>query len=160
MGFTNFWAQVLISFTPTLAFSIILNVPKRAWLPCALTGTVGWLCQYYIYLWLHSLVISNFIAAILIGICYLIFSRKLKIPVIILNVPAIVPLVPGYACFLFVRYAVEGDFIASLDQLMKIGKIGIAIVFGFMFVNLFEQQIRKQHADHLFLKQLRRFVNK
>ncbi|AMB93725.1 threonine/serine exporter family protein [Aerococcus sanguinicola] len=139
--------QACLSFFGTVAFSTILNVPKRALIYCGLTGTSGWMTyKFFMYLF-NEIIVANFMAAIVIGILYMQLSRRLRIPVIILNTPAILPLVPGNAAYLFVRYAVEGDYVASVQHLMTVFKVSGAIVFGFMFISLAEQQIRRQRQE-------------
>lgn len=139
--------QTLLSFFGTIAFSTILNVPKRALVYCGLTGASGWMTYKFFMFLFNEIIVANFMAAIVIGLIYMQLSRRLRIPVIILNTPAILPLVPGNAAYLFVRYAVEGDYVASVQHLMTVFKVSGAIVFGFMFISLAEQQIRRQRQE-------------
>ncbi|ORE69686.1 hypothetical protein B6C83_06495 [Aerococcus urinae] len=139
--------QFALSFFGTVAFSTIINVPKRALIYCGLTGASGWMTYYFFMSWFGDLIVANFMAAIVIGIIYIYLSRKLRLPVIILNTPAILPLVPGNAAYLFIRYAVQGNYQLSVSYLMDVFKVSGAIVFGFMFVNLAEQQIRRQRQE-------------
>ena len=90
---------------------------------------------------IDDLAISNFVGSVVIGLICIVLSRKLRLPVITLNTPAIVPLVPGGAAYMAVRSVVEENYMAGVNYMMDVLWTAGAIVLGFMVVKLIENEI-------------------
>lgn len=138
----EFIEQIVFSFLASVAFGIILNSPRRGILFCGITGSIGWVSFWITNQLFEDLAISNFIGSVVIGLLCIYLSRKLRLPVITLNTPAIVPLVPGGAAYMAVRSMVEEDFIAGANYLMDVFWTAGAIVLGFMVVKLIENGVK------------------
>lgn len=136
--------QVVFSFIASVAFGIILNGPRRSIWFCGLAGTIGWVSFWAVNRLLDELAIANFIGSVLIGLICIYLSRKLRLPVITLNTPAIVPLVPGGAAYMAVRSAVEENFSLAANYMMDVVWTSGAIVLGFMVVKLIENSLKKR----------------
>lgn len=134
--------QIILSFIASVAFGIILNSPKRGIIYCGIAGSLGWVSFWATNQLLDDLAISNFIGSLLIGLLCIYLSRKLRLPVITINTPAIVPLVPGGAAYMAVRSLVEEDYIASINYFMDVLWTAGAIVLGFMVVKLIENNLK------------------
>lgn len=134
--------QILFSFLASVAFGIILNSPRRGIFFCGLAGTLGWVSFWGSNHLVEDLAISNFIGSVAIGLFCIYLSRKLRLPVITLNTPAIVPLVPGGAAYMAVRSAVEENYVAGVSYMMDVMWTAGAIVLGFMVVKLIENGIK------------------
>lgn len=132
--------QILVnmsfSFFATFGFALTINIPRRALLLCGVSGMSGWMT----YWWLMQLgtgrMIANLSGAFIIGILGIVFSRVRKMPIIIFNIPGIVPLVPGAPAFQAVRAIVDGDIDNALRLTMKVGIVISAIALGFMLAQL------------------------
>lgn len=134
--------HIVFSFLATIAFALLLNVPKKAWLACGVSGVVGWLVYYLSFEISQNLLIAYFLSAFLMGITSLIFARIKKMPVTVFNIPALVPLVPGGDAYRAVRYLFIQDFDLTGHHLMRIIIIVSAIAFGFMMTSIVEQMMR------------------
>ena len=74
----------------------------------------------YVVMYFHlhvGLALSNLSAAILIGILAMMAAKVQHQPMILYNVPALVPFVPGGQAYKVVRYFVLGDYGLSLSYL-------------------------------------------
>lgn len=141
--------QLFFSFLASISFGIIFNIPRRFLMYCGFIGMVGWLCNWLLLQTQENLALSNFFATLTIGMLCLVFSRRLKTPVIILTTPAVVPLVPGAAAYMMIRYLLEQDYVKSLQALIDVIWISGAIVVGLMAVKILEK-IFKQNMRYKF----------
>ena len=138
---TEFIEQIIFSFIASVSFGIILNGPRRGIFFGGLAGTLGWVSFLAINRAIDDLAISNFVGSVVIGLICIVLSRKLRLPVITLNTPAIVPLVPGGAAYMAVRSVVEENYMAGMNYMMDVLWTAGAIVLGFMVVKLIENEI-------------------
>lgn len=141
----NYINQFFLSFISCVCFGIIFNVPRRTLATCGTIGALGWVSYWISFQFLHNVAIANFIGTLIIGVLCTFGSRRLKVPVIILNIPAIVPLVPGAASYMAIRTAVEGHYEESLNHFTNLLWTIGAIVVGFMFTKLIELEFSKHH---------------
>lgn len=140
--------QIVLSFIASVAFGIILNSPKRGIIYCGLVGSIGWVSFWASNQYFDDLSVANFIGSVVIGLLCIYLSRKLRLPVITINTPAIVPLVPGGAAYMSVRSLVEENYIESINYLMDVLWTAGAIVLGFMVVKLIENSLNARRTKH------------
>lgn len=138
---TEFIEQIIFSFIASVSFGIILNGPRRGVFFGGIAGTLGWVSFWAINRAIGDLAISNFVGSVVIGLICIVLSRKIRLPVITLNTPAIVPLVPGGAAYMAVRSVVEENYMAGVNYVMDVLWTAGAIVLGFMVVKLIENEI-------------------
>ena len=74
---------------------------------------------------------SNSLSAIAISILSLMAARRLRLPMIIFNVPALVSFVPGGQSYQVVRNFVLGNNGAAMSYLYQVIVIAGAITLGF-----------------------------
>lgn len=141
--------QIILSFIASAAFGIILNSPKRGVFYCGVAGSLGWVSFWASNQILDDLAISNFIGSLCIGVLCIFLSRKLRLPVITINTPAIVPLVPGGAAYMAVRSLVEENYIDSVNYFMDVLWTSGAIVLGFMVVKIIENGLKRSRMKKL-----------
>ncbi len=137
----NFFLQFLFSFLSTVGFGIITNIPRRTLISAGLTGALGWLIYYYCRDLFSSDALGNFLGAVAIGLLSIWFARKLKTPTIIINIPALVPLVPGGPSYQMVRNLVESNNEQTFHYLVKVIVTAGAIAGGFMISSLVEKKM-------------------
>lgn len=151
---TEFIEQIIFSFIASVSCGIILNGPRRGILFGGIAGTLGWMSFWAINQVINDLAISNFVGSVVIGLICIYLSRKLRLPVITLNTPAIVPLVPGGAAYMAVRSVVEENYIDGANYMMDVAWTAGAIVLGFMVVKLIENEIKARR-----LKKMEKSIN-
>ncbi len=154
----NFIIQMIFIFLSTVAFGISTNIPRRALVASGFTGCAGWL----VYLLLHNhgygLGAANFFAALMIGCCSIFFSRKKKTPMIIYNIPSLVPLVPGGPAYKAVRELVLGNTLVAFENIMVVTITAGSIAGAFMMTSLIERIIikwRRQQRARKFNKTIK-----
>lgn len=136
-----FILQFILSGLSTVAFGILTNIPRKTLLAAGFTGACGWLAYYYLRDVFLSDAMGNFIGALLIGLLSIYFSRRLKYPTIIFNIPALVPLVPGGPAYQMIRSLVFDDHTQTFSYLVKVIVTSGAIAAGFMLTSLAEKKL-------------------
>ncbi len=148
-----YWVQFLVqlsfSYLSTVAFAIIINVPRRALNLAGWAGAVGWLVYWVLtYDFTVGRMLANLCGAFAIGLCGMIFSRVKKMPVIIFNIPGLVPLVPGATAYQAVRALVLGQIDKASRLTVRVMMVAGAIAVGFMLAQLLaEQTYRRPVGD-------------
>ena len=143
------------SFLSTVTFGILTNIPKRALVATGIAGTVGWMIYWSLKTIGYGLGSANFLAAFAVGCVSIFFSRRKKMPMIIFNIPSLVPLVPGGPAYKAVREFALGDNIVGFENLMIVVITAGAIAGGFMMTSVVEKIVnrwqvkrtKKRHPD-------------
>lgn len=146
------FVHIIAGFFSTVAFGVLTNIPRRALLASGITGCIGWL----IYVRIHShgggLGVANFLATFVIGCFSIFFSRKKRIPMIIFNIPSLVPLVPGGPAYKAVRELVLGNNTVAFENIMIVMVTAGSIASAFMMTSLVERIIIKWKKSTLHKK--------
>ena len=73
------------------------------------------------------------------GVTAIIFARVKKMPMILFNIPSLVPLVPGGQSYRAIRYFALGNNSLAIEYLVQVGMIAGAIAMGFFLAELVGQ---------------------
>ncbi|MCI1903393.1 MAG: threonine/serine exporter family protein [Enterococcaceae bacterium] len=130
----------LFSFLSTVAFAILIEVPRNALIDGGIAGAFGWMTYYFLHFH-FGLGFSNFFAALMIGLFSILFSRIRKMPMIVFNIPSLVPLVPGGPAYQAVRNFVLGYPEKGLNNVLQVIVIAGAIAGGFVFSSMIERLV-------------------
>lgn len=141
--------QVLFSFISTVAFGVLTNIPKRALISTGITGALGWMLYWGLRKAGWGLGFSNFLAAFFIGCLSIYFSRHKKMPMIIFNIPSLVPLVPGGPAYKAVRELVLGDNAMAVQNTVIVLITAGAIAGGFLVTGVVENLLQRLKARRL-----------
>lgn len=133
----------IFSFLATVTFGILTNIPRRALVAAGFTGAVGWMIYWVLLQLGYGIGTGNFFAAVAIGSFSVFFSRKIKMPMIIFNIPSLVPLVPGGPAYKAIRELILGNMDACLANVMIVVVTAGAIAAGFMITGLLENLVWK-----------------
>lgn len=139
----SWFIQLLFGFLSSVAFGILTNIPRKALLATGITGGLGWIVYWGLREIGTGLGLANFLAAFLIGLLSIFFSRLQKMPVIIFNIPSLVPLVPGGPAYKAVRELVLGDNQVASENAVIVLVTAAAIAGAFMITGAWETIIRK-----------------
>jgi uncharacterized membrane protein YjjB (DUF3815 family) len=89
------WAGVAAS-----CFAILLNVPRRALLACALTGLLAYEVRSVVTsTGLADGTVASLGASLLVSLSSVGWGRRLRAPAIVFVLPGIIPLIPGALAF-------------------------------------------------------------
>ncbi|KAF1297457.1 hypothetical protein BAU15_07010 [Enterococcus sp. JM4C] len=144
--------HIVFSFFSTVAFGILTNIPRRALLLCGLTGTAGWLAFYLSQPLGAGVGLANFLGALTVGLMSLFFSRMKKMPMIIFNIPSLVPLVPGGPAYKAIREFVLGNVQAGTENSWLVIVTAGSIAGGFVIISLLENLYSKWLRRHATTK--------
>lgn len=133
--------HAFFSYLSTITFGIVTNVPRKMLHACGMTGAVGWLLYWLTKDWSTGPAFANLLGAIGIGLLAIFFSRKKKMPMIIFQIPALVPLVPGGPAYQAVRSFVLGNYAEGVDFIITVIVTAGALAVGFMVTSIVERLI-------------------
>ena len=139
--------QVLGAFLAVMAFSVVLEAPKRYLPYCGIAGAAGWFA-YLTAVGEVGIVTANFFGALIISVISHVFARIFKAPVTVFLIPGILTIVPGAALYRAVYQFLLGTrTMAStylLETIQIAGAIALAIFLVDSFFAAFQKKMRKQ----------------
>ncbi|WP_232321161.1 threonine/serine exporter family protein [Latilactobacillus sakei] len=94
---------------------------------------------------------ANLFGALAVGIVGSILARYKRMPVIIFNIPGLVPLVPGGTAYRAVRNLVLGNISQAVTQSISVIMVAGAIAVGFMFAQILADITRKRSSVPIWL---------
>lgn len=132
MNWFNLILQFFLCYISTICFGILLNIPRRAYNVAGVIGGGVWVI-YWIMYYQHGvgLAFSNLVAAVLISVFSQSAARHKRMPIIVFNVPALVPFVPGGQAYKMVRNFAIGDYHLVTVYFYQVVVIVGAITLGF-----------------------------
>ncbi|MCW4398904.1 threonine/serine exporter family protein [Lentilactobacillus parabuchneri] len=134
--------ELIVSFLSTVGFGLVTNVPRRSLLPAGITGSLAWVAYYLVLQVDHGLILSNFTAAIVIGILGNISAVIFRVPVNIIYVPSLVSLVPGGILYLGMRSFTLGNEWRTGQYMFNALTIAIALAVGFVVAEVIFNRIK------------------
>jgi uncharacterized membrane protein YjjB (DUF3815 family) len=117
------WALVqdmLLAAVPALGFAMVFNVPARALRYCALLGAVGHGSRMLMMHFGMNIEWASFLAAILIGIIGIQWSRWLLAHPKVFTVAAVIPMFPGISAYTAMISVVEISHLGYSEALMSV----------------------------------------
>jgi uncharacterized membrane protein YjjB (DUF3815 family) len=117
------WAllqDMLLAAVPALGFAMVFNVPIRALRYCALLGAVGHGSRMLMMFAGFNIEWASFLAAILVGIIGINWSRWLLAHPKIFTVAAVIPMFPGIPAYTAMITVVEISHLGYSEALMAV----------------------------------------
>ncbi|MCP0887212.1 threonine/serine exporter family protein [Ligilactobacillus sp. WILCCON 0076] len=131
--------NALFSYLASIAFGVIINIPRRALHACGFVGMFGWLTYMFVKQIEGGVMMANLVSALAIGVCSIFVARWQKMPTILFNIPSLVPLVPGGQAYQAVRFFALNNNILAISYLVQVAMIAGAIAMGFFLSELVGQ---------------------
>ncbi len=140
---------LLGSFVGTLGFAMILNAPRKAWLP---TSAIGMLAEGVYWGLLQCSVyepLAMFLGALLGSVLAQYCARRMRMIATVFIVLAIIPLVPGlglYRCMSFLAQQMySAGAAAGVGAMADIVMIALGVAMGsFLFRQYMHFTLRKE----------------
>lgn len=126
----------IFSYLATMGFGILGNIPHNALLGCGAVGSAGWMTYMLIYHFHLGTMLANLSGALVVGLGAAIMSRLKKMPMILFNVPGMVPLVPGSQSYKAIYNFAFGRNSIALHYLVQVAMIAGAIAMGFFLAEM------------------------
>ena len=126
----------VFAFFATVAFGVLFQGPKRILWRSGLIGALGWVVFVGLKesFSVHSFS-ANFLATVLIALVSEIFARIWKEPVTVFEIPAIIPLVPGFGMYRGMNYILQDYVGYGSEVLLGAAMDACAIALGVMMVS-------------------------
>ena len=139
--------QIIGAFVAVLTIALAFGVPRKFLVYSAVVAAISW-CVYLISLESGlDLVVSVFIATLVIAFISHTFARRFKAPVTVFLIPGILPLVPGVGTYRIVYYLIQEDGAKAsfnfIQTLQVAGMIAIGIFIMDTFFKFFHKPLTK-----------------
>lgn len=126
----------LFSYIATMGFGILINIPHNALLACGTVGSLGWMTFILIFHFNLGMMLASLGGAFVVGLGSSVMAHWKKEPMILFNVPGMVPLVPGSQSYKAIYNFAFGKNSLALHYLVQVGMIAGAIAMGFFLAEL------------------------
>ena len=126
--------QCAVSFAAVMAFAILFHAPRREWVPCGLTGMVGWVVYWLAVQGGISVVAASFCGTLGLALLSRVLAVVRRCPVTVFLTGGIFPLVPGAGVYWTVYYIVTDELSLAVQNGYMAVKTAVAIVLGIVFV--------------------------
>ncbi|PWL85749.1 MAG: threonine/serine exporter [Oscillospiraceae bacterium] len=126
--------QCAVSFAAVMAFAILFHAPRREWVPCGLTGMVGWVVYWLAVQGGISVVAASFCGTLGLALLSRVLAVVRRCPVTVFLTGGIFPLVPGAGIYYTVYAFITGDNAAAVFKGVETLKIAGVIALGIVLV--------------------------
>lgn len=120
-----------------LGFALLFNVPQRALLACVLFAASAHAIRALLLHFDVPIEWASFIAATLLGLATVPWSRKVVIPRIVVTVAAVIPMIPGVYAYKTMTSLMElhhiGYSLALQQTVVENGLLTIFVLIGLSF---------------------------
>lgn len=127
--------QSVGGFIAIYGFAVVLGVPKNMLVWCGMNGAIGWLVYVLAEERLNNVLLSTFIAAIVISTCANICARVFKKPISIFLISANMTLVPGAGMYRIVYNVLQSDTEMATHYFFQTLQIAGVIAIAMFVVN-------------------------
>lgn len=136
--------NVLCPFLGTVAYVVLFNVPRKYYLSCGITGIVSWV----VYLAVSesaSPAVASFVAVLVAVFLSRMLTVRMKCPITIFLLAAILPIVPGAGIYYTAYYLVTDQLALAAARGVESVKIAFGIVVGIAFVVSIPREVFQVH---------------
>lgn len=126
--------QCAVSFAAVMAFAILFHAPRREWVPCGLTGMVGWVVYWLAVQGGISVVAASFCGTLGLALLSRVLAVVRRCPVTVFLTGGIFPLVPGAGIYYTVYAFITGNNAAAVFKGVETLKIAGVIALGIVLV--------------------------
>ncbi|WP_413626954.1 threonine/serine exporter family protein [Fructilactobacillus vespulae] len=127
-------------YVATLGFAILINVTPKDLNMGGIVGVAGYLVYLAYFNYSNGgYVGGNVFGAFTIGILGMLAAKRKKTPVIVFNIPALVPLVPGGQAYQVMKNIAMNNSHTAFFYLMQVLMIAGSLAMGFLLSELFIQ---------------------
>ena len=102
-------ANLACSFIWKIAYAVMFEVPRRFYIGCGITGSVGWMI-YKLASVYCSVAVASFIGTVCTVLVARMLTVRLKCPITIFLISGIITLVPGAGIYFTAYYLVTNQF--------------------------------------------------
>lgn len=127
--------QFLLAAVASMAFSILLQAPRRMYAACAVGGGLSWVVYQLVLRAAGIPAVACFAASLFLTSFARLASVAFRMPVTVFITAGIFPLVPGAGIYYTAYYMFAGNAsataVSGTQTLVVAGTIALGILFGF-----------------------------
>lgn len=113
--------QTAFSFTATLGFAVLYNVPYKALWICSAIGAGGYLLRSILFDLGVTIDVATFFGALFVGLVGTIPAKRLHLPMVLFAITGIICMIPGISVYKILVYFNQGDIAGGLESAVKAG---------------------------------------
>ena len=101
-------SQIIASIIGSIGFSIVFGIRRAYMLPIAVNAGLSWA----VYLLVNGFAgdfAANMVSAMFCSLVAALMARRLRVPTVVLQMPATVPMIPGGSLYYTIYYVFAGD---------------------------------------------------
>lgn len=101
-------SQIIASIIGSIGFSIVFGIRRAYMLPIAVNAGLSWA----VYLLVNGFAgdfAANMVSAMFCSLVAALMARRLRVPTVVLQMPATVPMVPGGSLYYTIYYVFAGN---------------------------------------------------
>ena len=125
-------SQIIASIIGSIGFSIVFGIRRAYMLPIAVNAGLSWA----VYLLVNgfggdfaaNMVSAMFVAALM--------ARRLRVPTVVLQMPATVPMVPGGSLYYTIYYVFAGNMPTAKSYFFFTARAVFGMAIGFAVVSV------------------------
>lgn len=117
-------ANLACSFIGTIAYAVMFQVPRRFYIGCGITGSVGWMI-YKLASVYCSVAVASFIGTVCTVLVARMLTVRLKCPITIFLISGIITLVPGAGIYFTAYYLVTNQL--AMAAVKGLGAVKVAL---------------------------------
>lgn len=133
------------AYLSTIGFAVLFNAPTSTFTKSGLAGGLGWVIYAFAKKLSNSVIVSAFLASIVIALIGELFAIMDKNPITVYIIPGIIPLVPGFGLYYTMLSIVEGKFDKAAAHGSETLLISIAIASALVIVLSINTYRRQRH---------------
>ena len=127
--------QFLVAIVATISFGVTFRIPARHYLPCGLTGAVGWLVYIVcLQVFAMSAPVATLVSALPLTACARFLAVRHTAPITLFLLCGIFPLVPGAGIYYTAYYFLRNDRALFVNRGVETLKIAVALALGITLV--------------------------
>ena len=126
-------ANLACSFIGTIAYAVMFQVPRRFYIGCGITGSVGWMMYKFASVYC-SVAVASFIGTVCAVLVARMLTVRLKCPITIFMISGIITLVPGAGIYFTAYYLVTNQFAMAAAKGIGAIKVAFGIVLGIVCI--------------------------
>ena len=126
-------ANLACSFIGTIAYAVMFQVPRRFYIGCGITGSVGWMMYKFASVYC-SVAAASFIGTVCAVLVARMLTVRLKCPITIFMISGIITLVPGAGIYFTAYYLVTNQFAMAAAKGIGAIKVAFGIVLGIVCI--------------------------
>jgi len=139
--------QLTAAFLGCIGFAIFLKMKGKQIFYAGLGGLITWFIYLVVFQFCQDIFISNFIAAVFVGIFAEVMARVNRAPATIFLTAAAIPLIPGGKLYYTMYGLVSKDNDLFVESGTDAVVIALAISLGFVVVAVLKRYMVRLHRQ-------------